>query len=160
MPQSGNANRNLTILVACLATAMVMLDISVINTALSNIAHGLKTGLGGLQWVVDAYTIPLAATVLTAGAIADRLGRRKLFAIGLAVFTAMSALCGAASGIEMLVASRAIQGLGASVMFATALALISQVTPDRESRVKALAAYGTAIGASFALGPFIGGALT
>jgi EmrB/QacA subfamily drug resistance transporter len=149
-----------TIVVACLATAMLMLDISVINTALSNIAHGLKTGLSGLQWVVDAYTIPLAATVLTSGAIADRLGRRKLFAIGLAVFTAMSALCGAASGIDMLVASRAIQGLGASVMFATALALISQVTPTKEARVNALAAYGIAIGASFALGPFIGGALT
>jgi EmrB/QacA subfamily drug resistance transporter len=149
-----------TIVVACLATAMLMLDISVINTALSNIAHGLETGLSGLQWVVDAYTIPLAATVLTAGAIADRLGRRRLFLIGLSVFTVMSALCGAASGIEMLVASRAVQGLGASVMFATALALISQVTPAREARVKALAAYGVAIGASFALGPFIGGSLT
>src|SRR4051812_38008923 len=149
-----------TIVVACLATAMLMLDISVINTALSNIAHGLDTGLSGLQWVVDAYTIPLAATVLTAGAIADRLGRRKLFIIGLAVFTVMSALCGAASGIGMLVASRAIQGLGAAVMFATALALISQVTPTMKARVNALAAYGIAIGASFAIGPFIGGALT
>jgi EmrB/QacA subfamily drug resistance transporter len=149
-----------TIAVACLATAMLMLDISVINTALSDIAHGLHTGLSGLQWVVDAYTIPLAATVLTAGAIADRRGRRKLFVIGLAAFTAMSALCGAASGIEMLVASRAIQGLGASIMFATALALISQVTPTKEARVNALAAYGIAIGASFALGPFIGGSLT
>ena len=161
MDRSGESSSAVpTIVVACLATAMLMLDISVINTALSNIAHGLDTGLNGLQWVVDAYTIPLAATVLTAGAIADRLGRRRLFLIGLALFTAMSALCGAANGIEMLVASRAVQGLGASVMFATALALISQVTPDRESRVKALAAYGTAIGASFALGPFIGGALT
>ncbi len=149
-----------TIVAACLATAMLMLDISVINTALSEIADGLDTGLSGLQWVVDAYTIPLAATVLTAGAIADRFGRRRLFLLGLALFTVSSALCGAAGGIEMLVASRAIQGLGASMMFATALALISQVTPDRESRNKALAAYGAAIGASFALGPFIGGGLT
>ncbi len=77
--------------------------------------------------------------------------------LGLAVFTASSALCGAAPGIEMLVGARAIQGLGASMMFATALALISQATPDREARVKALAAYGAAIGASFALGPFVGG---
>ena len=139
---------------------MLMLDISVINTALSKIAHGLDTGLSGLQWVVDAYTIPLAATVLTAGAIADRFGRRRLFLLGLAIFTASSALCGAAGGIEVLVGARAIQGLGASMMFATALALISQVTPDRADRVKALAAYGAAIGASFALGPFIGGSLT
>ena len=77
---------------------MLMLDISVINTALSDIAGGLDTGLSGLQWLVDAYTIPLAATVLTAGAIADRFGRRKLFIIGLWIFTARSALCGAAGG--------------------------------------------------------------
>src|SRR5690242_8195086 len=152
MNRIDRSNRVVTIVAACLATAMLMLDISVINTALSNIAHGLDTGLSGLQWVVDAYTIPLAATVLTAGAVADRVGRRQLFIIGLAVFTVMSALCGAASGIGMLVASRAIQGLGASVMFATALALISQVTPTMETRVKALAAYGIAIGASFAIG--------
>jgi EmrB/QacA subfamily drug resistance transporter len=139
---------------------MLMLDISVINTALSNIAHGLDTDLSGLQWVVDAYTIPLAATVLTAGAIADRFGRRKLFLLGLTVFTASSALCGAAPGIEVLVGARAIQGLGASMMFATALALISQVTPDPTDRIKALAAYGAAIGGAFALGPFIGGSLT
>jgi EmrB/QacA subfamily drug resistance transporter len=153
-------NRTATILVACLATAMLMLDISVINTALSSIAKGLDTGLSGLQWVVDAYTIPLAATVLTAGAVADRLGRRRLFLFGLAIFTLSSAACGAAGGIGALVGARAIQGLGASMMFATALALISQVTPARGDRVKALGAYGAAIGASFALGPFIGGSLT
>jgi EmrB/QacA subfamily drug resistance transporter len=154
------SNRTLTIAVACLATAMLMLDISVINTALSDMADGLDTGLSGLQWVVDAYTIPLAATVLTAGAIADRIGRRLLFVLGVALFTASSIACGAAGGIEVLVGARAIQGLGASMMFATALALISQVTPAPEDRVKALAAYGAAIGASFALGPFIGGTLT
>ena len=160
MSRPERANPVVTIVAACLATAMLMLDISVINTALSNIAHGLDTGLSGLQWVVDAYTIPLAATVLTAGAIADRFGRRRLFLLGLIVFTASSALCGAAGGIEVLVGARAIQGLGASMMFATALALISQVTPEPADRAKALAAYGAAIGASFALGPFIGGSLT
>jgi EmrB/QacA subfamily drug resistance transporter len=154
------SNRTATVAMACLATAMLMLDISVINTALSDIASGLDTDLTGLQWVIDAYTIPLAATVLTAGAIADRIGRRRLFLFGVALFTVSSALCGAAGNIEVLVGSRAIQGLGASMMFATALALISQVTPERDDRVKALAAYGAAIGASFALGPFIGGSLT
>jgi EmrB/QacA subfamily drug resistance transporter len=160
MPGPERSNRVVTIAVACLATAMLMLDISVINTALSDIAAGLDTDLTGLQWVIDAYTIPLAATVLTAGAIADRIGRRKLFLLGVALFTVSSAVCGAAPSIEVLVGARAIQGLGASMMFATALALISQVTPQREERVKALAAYGAAIGASFALGPFIGGSLT
>jgi EmrB/QacA subfamily drug resistance transporter len=160
MSRLHRANRTVTIVAACLATAMLMLDISVINTALSSIADGLDTGLGGLQWVVDAYTIPLAATVLTAGAVADRFGRKRLFLLGLAIFTLSSAACGAASDIGVLVGSRAIQGLGASMMFATALALISQVTPERRDRVNALAAYGAAIGASFALGPFIGGSLT
>jgi EmrB/QacA subfamily drug resistance transporter len=160
MNRTERANRVVTIVAACLATAMLMLDISVINTALSKIADGLDTGLSGLQWVVDAYTIPIAATVLTAGAIADRFGRRRLFLLGMAIFTASSALCGAAGSIEVLVGARAIQGVGASMMFATALALISQVTPERGDRVKALGAYGAAIGASFALGPFIGGSLT
>jgi MFS family permease len=154
------SSRTATIAVACIATAMLMLDISVINTALSNIASGLKTGLSGLQWVLDAYTLPLAATVLTAGAVADRLGRRRLFVIGMVVFTAASAACGAASGIGMLIASRAVQGLGAAVLFATALALIAQVTPEPGQRAKALAAFGATIGAAFAIGPFVGGALT
>src|SRR3954454_18808057 len=153
MTERDRINPVVTIAVACLATVMLMLDISVINTALSSIAHGLDTGLSGLQWVVDAYTIPLAATVLTAGAVADRFGRRRLFLIGLTIFTISSALCGAAGTIGVLVGARAIQGLGASMMFATALALISQATPSREARGKALAAYGAAIGASFALGP-------
>jgi EmrB/QacA subfamily drug resistance transporter len=160
MNRTEQDNRVITVVVACLATAMLMLDISVINTALSEIAHGLDTGLGGLQWVVNAYTIPLAATVLTAGAVADRIGRRRLFLLGLTVFTASSALCGAAGGIELLVAARALQGLGASMMFGTALALISQVTSDPKARAKALAAYGAVMSAAFALGPFIGGSLT
>ncbi len=149
-----------TIAVACIAVAMLMLDISVINTALSNIASGLDTGLSGLQWVVDAYTLPLAATVLTAGALADKFGRRRLFMIGLTVFTIASAACGFAGGIGMLIASRAVQGLGAAVMFATALALIPQAAPTPEQRAKALAAYGATIGAAFAIGPFVGGTLT
>ena len=97
MESADRTNRTVTVVVACLATAMLMLDISVINTALSDIADGLDTGLTGLQWVIDAYTIPLAATVLTAGAVADRFGRRKLFLLGLVIFTVSSAVCGAAA---------------------------------------------------------------
>ncbi|RNL80006.1 MFS transporter [Nocardioides marmorisolisilvae] len=149
-----------SIAVACIATVMLMLDISVVNTALNDISHGLDTGLSGLQWVIDAYTLPLAAVVLTAGSIADRFGRKKLFLQGMVVFTAASALCAAAPGISTLVTARAVQGLGAAVLFATALALISEVTPTPESRAKALGIFGAAIGASFAVGPFIGGTLT
>lgn len=155
-----SSGQRATVGVSCLAVAMLMLDISVINTALSDIASGLDTGLTGLQWVVDAYTLPLAATVLTAGALADRLGRRRLFVIGMVVFTLASAACGIAGDIGMLVVARAVQGLGAAVLFATALALIAQASPTADARAKALAAFGAAVGGAFAIGPFVGGGLT
>src|SRR3954467_2754151 len=91
-----------TLAVVCAATAMLMLDIAVVNTALSAIATDLDTGLSGLQWGIAAYTLPLAATVITAGSLADRFGRRRLFIAGLGIFTATSVLCAAASAIHML----------------------------------------------------------
>jgi EmrB/QacA subfamily drug resistance transporter len=149
-----------TLTVVCAATAMLMLDIAVVNTALSAIAADLDTGLSGLQWVVDAYTLPLAATVLTAGALADRFGRRRLFGVGLGIFTATSLLCAAAQSITMLNVSRAAQGIGAAVMFAVSLAVLSNAFPRMDQRIKALAAYGATMGGSFAVGPLVGGALT
>jgi EmrB/QacA subfamily drug resistance transporter len=149
-----------TLAVVCAATAMLMLDIAVVNTALSAIAADLDTGLSGLQWVIDAYTLALAATVITAGSLADRFGRRRLFCVGLGLFTATSLLCAAAQSITMLNASRAAQGLGAAIMFAVSLAVLSNAFPRMEDRIKALAAYGATMGASFAVGPLVGGALT
>src|SRR3712207_9003872 len=107
-----------TLAVVCAATAMLMLDIAVVNTALSDISSDLDTGLSGLQWVVDAYTLALAATVLTAGSIADRVGRRKLFLAGLVVFTITSLACALATDITMLNTARALQGIGAAILFA------------------------------------------
>jgi len=149
-----------TLVVVCAATAMLMLDIAVVNTALSRIAEDLQTGLGGLQWVVDAYTLALASTVLTAGALADRLGRRRLFTFGLALFTLASLGCGLATDITMLNSARAVQGIGAAVMFAVSLALLAHAFPGARERAGALAAYGAAIGGSFAIGPLVGGLLT
>jgi EmrB/QacA subfamily drug resistance transporter len=149
-----------TLAVVCAATAMLMLDIAVVNTALSTIADDLDTGLSGLQWIVDAYTLTLAATVITAGSLADRFGRRRLFMIGLALFTAMSLLCGVAQSITMLNVSRAGQGVGAAVMFAVSLAVLSHAFPRPEERMKALAAYGATMPGAFAIGPLVGGALT
>src|SRR5215207_268239 len=149
-----------TLAVVCAATAMLMLDIAVVNTALSRIAVDLDTGLSGLQWVVDAYTLALASTVLTAGALADRLGRRRLFLIGLGIFTATSLGCAAAGHIAVLNSMRAAQGVGAAIMFAVSLALLANAYPDVRQRAGALAAYGATIGASFAVGPLVGGALT
>src|SRR3954447_23645013 len=152
--------QRMTLVVVCAATAMLMLDIAVVNTALSRIAEDLHTGLGGLQWVVDAYTLPLASTVLTAGSLADRLGRRRVFTFGLVLFTGASMACGLAQDITMLNVSRAVQGLGAAVMFAVSLALLAHAFPGARERGAALAAYGATIGAAVAVGPLVGGALT
>jgi EmrB/QacA subfamily drug resistance transporter len=149
-----------TLAVVCAATAMLMLDIAVVNTALSRIADDLNTGLSGLQWVVDAYTLALAATVLTAGVLADRLGRKRLFAIGLSIFTVASLACALAGNIEALSIARAVQGVGGAIMFAVSLSLLAHAFPDPGERQKALAAYGATIGASFAVGPLVGGAIT
>ena len=149
-----------TLVVVCAATAMLMLDIAVVNTALSRIAEDLDAGLAGLQWTVDAYTLAIATTVLTAGSLADRFGRRRLFTIGLALFTLSSAACAAAADIAMLNSARAVQGVGAAMMFAVSLAVLAHAFPGAKERAGALAAYGATIGGAFAIGPAVGGALT
>src|ERR1700754_413693 len=155
-----NKIQRMTLAVVCAATAMLMLDIAVVNTALSRIAEDLHTGLSGLQWGVDVYTLALASTVLTAGALADRLGRRRVFTFGLALFTVASLACGLAQDITMLNSARAVRGLGAAVMFAVSLALLAHAYPGARERAGAFAVYGATIGASFAVGPLVGGLLT
>jgi EmrB/QacA subfamily drug resistance transporter len=149
-----------TMAAVCLATAMLMLDIAVVATALPELAADLDAGLNGLKWVVDAYALALAGAVLTAGSLADRLGRRRLFAFGLLLFTISSAACAAAPSIGALIAARAVQGVGAAVMFAVTLALIADAFAPGRQRATALALYGATIGASFAAGPLLGGVLT
>ena len=152
--------RTWTLAVVSLATAMLMLDIAVVNTAISDMGRDLHTGLDGLKWVVDAYTLALAAVVLTTGSLADRLGRRKVFAAGMVVFTVTSAAAAAATDITMLNIIRAFQGLGAAAMFATSMALLAHEFPQAQERAKALGVYGATIGGSFAVGPLVGGGLT
>ena len=127
--------RHWTLAVVCAATAMLMLDIAVVNTALSRIADDLDAGLGGLQWVVDAYTLALAATVLTAGSLADRFGRRRLFTAGLAFSPLASAACAASDRHRRCsIAARAVQGIGAAIMFAVSLALLADAFPGAKER--------------------------
>ena len=153
-------SRRGTLVVVCAATAMLMLDIAVVNTALPRIASELHASLNGLQWVVDAYTLALATVVLTTGAIGDRAGRRRVFAVGIGLFTASSLACAVADSIVALDIARAVQGLGAAAMFACSLAVLADAFPAPRERAKALAAYGATIGAAFAFGPLVGGALT
>src|SRR4051794_29075822 len=158
--QTASRHRSWTLAVVSLATAMLMLDIAVVNTAISDMGRDLHTGLDGLKWVVDAYTLALAAVVLTTGSLADRLGRKRVFATGMAVFTVSSAAAAAATDITMLNIIRAVQGMGAAAMFATSMALLAHEFPQAKERAKALGVYGATIGASFAIGPLVGGALT
>src|SRR3954453_552726 len=158
--QEHEMSKNGTLAVASLATAILMLDIAVVNTALGHIADDLNAGLSGLQWVVDAYTLALASVVLTAGSIADRLGRRRVFVTGIVVFTIASAACAPPGSIVALDVARAIQGLGGAIMFATSLSLLADAFPRPEERAKALAVYGAPIAALLVIGPRPGGALT
>src|SRR3954467_10948854 len=113
-----------TLIAVSVATFMLLLDITVVNVALPSIREDLDASFTDLQWVVDAYALTLAALVLTAGSLADRLGRRRVFAIGLAIFTSASLLCALAPDPTFLNVSRAVQGVGGAVMFAVSLALI------------------------------------
>src|SRR5215207_1378466 len=148
-----------SLLAVCLATFMLLLDITVVNVALPDIQKELDTDLTGLQWVVDAYTLLLAALTLTMGTLADRFGRRRLFVIGVGVFTLASLLCGLATSATFLNLARGLQGVGGAAMFATSLALIAQEFQGRD-RGTAIGAWGATIGGAVAVGPLIGGALT
>jgi EmrB/QacA subfamily drug resistance transporter len=148
-----------TLLVVCVATFMLLLDITIVNVALPTIARDLKANFQDLQWVVDAYALTLAAVLLTAGALADRFGRRIVFVLGLAVFSGASLLCALAPNALFLNLARGVEGIGGAMMYATALALLAQEFHGRE-RGTAFGIWGAAIAASAAVGPLLGGALT
>jgi EmrB/QacA subfamily drug resistance transporter len=132
----------------------------VVNTALPSIRDDLGASFTDLQWVVDAYAISLAALVLTAGVLADRLGRKRVFAAGLGIFTVASLLCGLAGDPTFLNLMRAVQGVGGAIMFAVSLALIAQEFKPGRERGMAMGVYGATIGVSVAFGPVVGGGLT
>jgi EmrB/QacA subfamily drug resistance transporter len=149
-----------TLAAVSVATFMLLLDVTVVNVALPAIRDSLGASFTDLQWVIDAYALTLAALVLTAGSLADRLGRRRVFVAGLALFTAASALCAAAPDPTFLILARGLQGIGAAAMFAVSLALIAHEFDAGRDRGTALGIYGATIGVAVAIGPLLGGALT
>ncbi len=136
------------------------MDVTIVNVALPSIQRELHASLSGLQWIVDAYTLVLASLLMLSGSMADRIGRRRVFQIGLGVFTVGSVLCSLAHSVGMLVASRAFQGVGASMLNPVALSIIVNAFPEKQARARAIGVWGAVAGVSFALGPIVGGALT
>ena len=152
-------NKWWTLVAVCLGTFMLLLDITIVNVALPDIQRALHSSFSDLQWVVDAYALTLAAFLLTAGSLADMFGRRLLYLIGLAVFTAASVLCGFATTTLMLQLSRALQGIGGAIMFAVSLALLADAFRGRD-RGTAFGVWGAVTGLAVAIGPLLGGLLT
>ena len=153
------ANKWWTLVAVCTGVFMLLLDITIVNVALPDIQRDLHASLSDLQWVIDAYALTLAALQLTAGSLADRFGRKRLFAIGTLVFTLGSLFCGLAPTVQFLSIARAGQGIGGAIMFATALALLSGAFSGKE-RGTAFAFFGATTGVAVAVGPVLGGVLT
>ena len=148
-----------TLVAVCTARFMLLLDITIVNVALPSIERDLGADLADLQWVVDAYALTLAALLLTGGSLADRVGRRRVFLIGLVAFTIASILCGLATSPLTLNLARALQGIGGAFMFATSLALLASAYQGRD-RGTAFGLWGATTGAAVAVGPLVGGVLT
>src|ERR1700758_4055385 len=148
-----------TLIAVSIAVFMLLLDITVVNVALPDIQRSLHSSFADLQWVVDAYALTLAAFLLTSGSLADLLGRRLIFSIGLVIFTAASAACGLSTTPLMLNLARAVQGTGGAIMFATSLALIAEAFQGRD-RGTAFGVFGAVTGAAVAVGPVLGGIIT
>jgi MFS transporter, DHA2 family, methylenomycin A resistance protein len=147
------------LLTMSLGVLVAQIDTSVVNLAVKQIGASLGAGITALQWVVDAYNLVYASLLLTAGTLADLYGRRRIFALGIALFTLGSLICGLAPNAVVLVAGRAIAGLGAALEVPTSLAILTVAYPDTAERTKALGLWASCNGLAFVIGPTVGGAL-
>ena len=154
-----NPNRWWTLGCVAIGTFMLLLDITIVNVALPAIQKDLDASFSDLQWVVDAYALTLASLLLVSGSVADILGRRRVFVIGLVLFSAASLGCGLATTPTFLTLARAVQGIGGAMLFATSLALLAHAFQGRE-RATAFGVWGATIGGAVAIGPLVGGVLT
>ena len=152
--------RGLALLATSLGFGVVQLDVSVVNVAIQPIGADLGAGVAGLQWVVNAYTVAFAALILSAGALGDRVGARRVFMSGFGLFTAASVACGLAPSLPALVAARAVQGAGAAVLVPCSLSLLTHAYPDPAGRARAVGLWAAGAAAALSAGPLVGGLLT
>lgn len=148
-----------TLLASATGFAVVLLDVSVVNVALEALRQEFSTDVAGLQWVVNAYTLAFAALLLTSGALGDRMGARRMFLWGFALFTLSSLLCGLAGSLEFLIAARLVQGIGAALLVPNSLSMLQKAFQHREARNRAVGWWGAVGALSLAAGPVLGGVL-
>src|SRR5213595_688014 len=149
----------LTLVALCFALFMIMLDNTVVNVALPSIRRDLGLGISELEWVVNAYALVFAVLMLSGGKLADQLGRRRIFLFGLFVFTASSLGCGLSGDATQLIATRAVQGIGAALMMPATLSIISATFTPRE-RGTAIGIWAGVSAMALAIGPLVGGLIT
>ena len=145
--------------ICCASIIVVVMDISIVNVALPDIRRELRASAAGLQWTVDAYTLVLAAFLVLAGSMADRFGRRRVFLTGLTIFGIGSLCCGLAPGIGWLVAARALQAVGGTMLNPVAMAIVVDTFTEPGERARAIGVFGSMSGLALALGPVLGGVL-
>ncbi len=159
-PQLSDRRRLTILAICCMSLLIVAMDNTIVNVALPSIRRDLHASLSGLQWTIDAYVIVLASLLLLSGSTADRIGRRRTFQVGLLVFVGGSLLCSLAPTLGWLIAARALQGVGGSMLNPVAMSIITNVFTGRRERARAIGAWGAVVGISLGLGPIVGGALT
>jgi EmrB/QacA subfamily drug resistance transporter len=145
--------------ICCCSLLLVGIDVTIVNIALPSIRHELHSPVSGLQWVIDAYSLVLAAMLIFSGSLGDRLGRRRVFLIGLVAFTAASLACGLAPSLGWLVAFRIVQAAGGSMLNPVAMSIIVNAFREPADRARAIGVWAAVVGLSMALGPVVGGAL-
>jgi EmrB/QacA subfamily drug resistance transporter len=151
--------RYLVLAICCMSLFLVGMDITIANVALPSIGRDFRAPVSGLQWTIDAYTLVVASLLMLSGSAGDRMGRRRVFQVGLVIFTLGSLACSLAPGLGWLVAFRALQAVGGSMLNPAAMAIVTNTFTDPAERAKAIGLWGSVFGLSIALGPIVGGAL-